>query len=189
MMKLNTVLLAVAVCTLPAFGAGYSFELKPENTRVQWTLGDVLHTVNGTFKLKSGQIDFEPATNKASGRVIVDATSGESGSGGRDKNMHNNVLESKKYPDAVFVPTGFDGTLAVPGTASIKIHGMLTLHGAPHEVTMDAQVTTTADKIQTKLTFEIPYVAWAMKDPSNFLLKVSKTVQMTIETSGVLQKR
>jgi hypothetical protein len=50
-------------------------------------------------------------------------------------------------------------------------------------------VTATADKIQTKLTFEIPYVAWAMKDPSNFLLKVSKTVQMTIETTGVLQKR
>jgi polyisoprenoid-binding protein YceI len=188
-MTLNTALLALATLASPAFGAGYGFDLKPDSAKVQWTLGDVLHTVNGTFKLKSGHIDFETDTNKASGQVTVDAASGQSGTAARDQRMHANVLESAKYPEAVFTPTGFDGKLAVPGTASVKVHGTLTLHGAPHEVTMDAQVTTTADRIQAKLTFEIPYVAWAMKDPSNFLLKVSKTVQMTIETSGSLQKR
>jgi polyisoprenoid-binding protein YceI len=187
-MKLRTALLALVTSVWPAFGAGYSFDLKPESTKVQWTLSDVLHTVNGTFKLKRGQIDFDPATNKASGQVVVDVTSGESGSSARDQRMHSNVLESAKYPDAVFTPARFDGTLAVPGTANIKIHGTLTLHGAPHDVTLDAQVTTTGDKIQAKLTFDIPYVAWAMKDPSNFLLKVSKTVQVSIETSEVLQK-
>lgn len=38
------------------------------------------------------------------------------------------------------------------------------------------------------LTFEIPYLAWGMKDPSNFLLKMNKTVQMSVETSGILSK-
>ena len=187
-MKITTALLALAVLTSPASAADYGFELKPENTKVLWTLGDVLHTVNGTFKIKRGKIDFDPDSNKASGQVVVDVTSGESGTEARDKRMHANVLESAKYPEAVFTPASFEGKLAVPGTADIRVHGTFTIHGAAHEVTMNAQVTTTADKIQSKITLEIPYVAWGMKDPSNFLLKVNKTVQMSIETSGGLQK-
>ena len=103
-MKLNTTLLALVTFALPAFGANYVFELKPASTKVQWTLGDVLHTVNGTFKLKRGQIEFDPETNKASGQVVVDVSSGESGSSARDQRMHSNVLESAKYPEAVFAP-------------------------------------------------------------------------------------
>jgi len=36
------------------------------------------------------------------------------------------------------------------------------------------------------MSFNLPYVAWGMKDPGNFLLKVSTSAQMTIETSGPL---
>jgi len=187
-MRITTALLALATLTLPALGASYSLDLKPEATKVQWTLTDPLHTVNGTFKLKRGTIDFDPETNKASGQVVVDVASGNSGSEARDHRMHANVLESAKYPEATFTPASFEGKLAVPGTANIKVHGTFTIHGAAHEVTMDAQVTAAADKIQTKITFDLPYVAWGMKDPSNFLLKVGKTVQMSIETSGAIQK-
>src|SRR5206468_824467 len=55
----------------------------PTRTTVAFTLGDVLHTVHGSFKLKSGVIHFDSSTGKASGSVVVDATSGESGSGAR----------------------------------------------------------------------------------------------------------
>lgn len=184
-----TSLFALAALAIPAFAADYSLELKPGNTKVQWTLGDVLHTVRGTFKLKQGEINFNTENGSASGRVVVDVASGESGSDARDSRMHSNVLESKKYPEAVFVPAHFDGTLSVPGTSTVKVQGTLTIHGAAHPVTMEVQATTTAEQIQAKMSFDIPYAAWGMKDPSTFLLKVNKAVQMSIEASGPLQKR
>ncbi len=81
------ILIALAVLTVPAFGAGYSVELTPENTKIKWTLGDVLHTVNGTFQLQRGKIDFDPETGKASGQVVVDVASGQSGNDARDRRM------------------------------------------------------------------------------------------------------
>ena len=183
------VLLNVAFLVSPVFGAAYSVDLKPDNTKIRWTLGDVLHTVSGTFNLERGTIDFDPETGKASGQLAVDVTSGNSGSEARDSRMHANVLESKKYPEATFVPNRIEGALAMPGTSSIKVYGSFTIHGAAHEVVMDAQVITTADQLRATLSFDIPYVAWGMKDPSNFLLKVNKTVKMSIDLSGPLQRR
>jgi hypothetical protein len=55
-------------------------------------------------------------------------------------------------------------------------------------MTMDVHTSGKAGLMRANMTFDIPYVAWGMKDPSNFLLKVSKTVRMTIETFGQLQK-
>jgi polyisoprenoid-binding protein YceI len=181
-------LLAIPVFVIPACAADFSFEMKPETTKVQWTLSDVLHTVHGTFKLKSGRIDFDTDTGKASGQVVVDVASGESGSEARDSRMHANVLETKKFPEAVFAPNRVEGTLALPGTSTVKVHGAFTIHGSTHEIAIDVQVTAAPDQLRTAMSFDIPYVAWGMKDPSNFVLKVNKTVQMSIEADGPLQR-
>lgn len=188
-MKFSLVIAALAASALPLFAGDYTLELKPDNTKVQFTLSDPLHTVHGTFSLKHGVIDFSTDTGKASGEVVVDVTSGASGSDARDSRMHANVLESKKYPEAVFVPDRIEGPLAIPGSSSVKMHGIFTIHGAPHEMTMNVQTAVTGDRLHANLVFDIPYVSWGMKDPSNFLLKVSKTVSMSIETEGPLQKR
>jgi polyisoprenoid-binding protein YceI len=134
---------------------------------------DAQHGVLQVFRFDSG---------KASEQVAVDTTSGNSGSDARDSRMHANVLESKKFPEAVFTPDRVDGALSVPGTSTVKVHGTFTIHGTPHEMTMDMQTSGTVDQVRASTTFDIPCVAWGMKDPSNFLLKVNKTVQMTIGT-------
>jgi polyisoprenoid-binding protein YceI len=185
--KIRSALLMVAAFAVPAFADDYSLELTPENTTVHWTLGDVLHTVNGTFLLKRGSIVFNTDTGKASGQVVVDAASGNSGNGSRDSRMHSSVLESKTFPEATFSARRIEGTLAVPGVSKVKLLGTFTIHGASHEIAMDIQATATADRIQTSMTFVIPYVAWGMKDPSNFLLKVDKTVRMSIDSTAALQ--
>lgn len=175
------VLLALAL-TFRLLAAEQSISLTPENTKIEWTLTDPLHTVHGSFLLKRGSLVFDTGTGKAAGEVVVDVRSGNSGSGARDSRMHANVLESAKYPEAVFRPDRIEGTLAPQGDSSLKVHGALQIHGSEHEVTMNAHMSAVAGQTDTVITFDIPYVSWGMKDPGNFLLKVGKTVQMTIHT-------
>jgi polyisoprenoid-binding protein YceI len=183
------VLVAFVALVLPALAADYTLDLRPESTKVEFTLTDPLHTVHGNFNLKRGEIEFNTDTGKASGQVIVDVASGNSGSDARDSRMHANVLESKKYPEAVFTPDHVEGSIAVPGASTVKVHGTFIIHGMPHEMTMDVHTSGNSDQMHATMAFEIPYVAWGMKDPSNFILKVGKSVHITIETSGPLQQR
>ena len=48
----------------------------PAKTMVNFTLGDILHTVHGVFDVKQGVVHFDSTTNKISGEILVDATSG-----------------------------------------------------------------------------------------------------------------
>ncbi|MDQ1473715.1 MAG: hypothetical protein QOJ99_5195 [Bryobacterales bacterium] len=172
---------------LPVFAAEHTLQLTPENTKIEWTLSDPIHTVHGSFKLKRGSITFDSDSGKAAGEIVVDVQSGESGSGVRDSRMHTKVLESSKYPEAVFTPDRMEGNLSMQGTSSLKLHGRLQIHGAEHEITTNIEVVASGGQMSTAITFGIPYVAWGMKDPSNFLLKVGKTVQMTIRTTATPQ--
>ena len=178
----------LAVLTLAlvfrAIATEYHVELVPENTKIRWTLGDMLHTVHGTFQLKCGDIRFDAATGKASGAVVVDATSGESGNGSRDSRMHKNVLESAKYMEISFAPDQMEGNVNVGGKSSLKLHGTMKIHGAAHEITAPTEVTIREGQLNADIKFDVPYVAWGMRDPSTFLLKVNKTVVIEIQTVG-----
>jgi polyisoprenoid-binding protein YceI len=180
---MKPILLFLAL-SVTAAAADYHLELAPQTTKINWTLGDVLHTVHGTFKLKSGDIHFDPESGKANGEVIVDVTTGDSGSAARDGRMHKNVLESAKYPEASFAPDRVEGKVEPAGTSSVKLHGTFKIHGAAHEITVPVQVTTRENRLTASLKFDLPYVAWGMKDPSTFILKVNKSVELEIEAAG-----
>ena len=94
-------------------------DLNPAQTEINFTLPDVLHTVHGTFQLKSGTVRFDPATGAASGAVIVDVTSGASGSPARDRKMHKEILESRRYPEAVFTPKRVEGRFVFRGSGGV----------------------------------------------------------------------
>lgn len=50
-------------------------QFDPATTKIDFILGDILHAVHGTFRLKSGEIRFDPTTGTASGALAVDAGS------------------------------------------------------------------------------------------------------------------
>ena len=53
--------------------------LDTTHCKVHYTVDSTLHTVHGTFNLKSGTVHFDPESGKAGGEIVVYATSGESG--------------------------------------------------------------------------------------------------------------
>ena len=50
------------MCSFTLAAAESTVELDPARTLITFTLGDVLHTVHGTFKLKHGSLKFDSAT-------------------------------------------------------------------------------------------------------------------------------
>src|SRR4029077_12866791 len=141
-------------------------QLDPSKTEIRFTLHDVLHTVHGTFKLKRGTIQLDSETGNASGEIVIDMASGMSGNGSRDHRMHKEILESQRYPEAVFTPDRVEGHIAPQGTSEVDAHGIFRIHGADHELTMHLQVQANGSQYIATTHFTIPYVQWGMKNPS-----------------------
>jgi len=171
------------VCAGFLLGADTVLELNPAKTEVGFSVGTTLHTVHGTFKLKRGNIRFDPETGKAAGEIVIDVASGESGSGSRDRRMQKEILESPKYPEAVFLPDRVEGKLA---SGEIDVHGIFRIHGGEHELTMHFQVKPDGGQFAATTRFTIPYIQWGMKNPSNFLLKVDDRVVVDVKADGIL---
>ena len=174
----------LVILTVAARAQNQQFQVDPQQTTINFTLGDVLHNVHGTFSLKQGTLQFDPSAGKISGQIVVDAKSGNSDNGMRDRKMHREVLESDRFPEIVFRPDRVDGTVSPQGKSSVQVHGTFSIHGADHEMIIPADVQTSPGHWTATLHFAVPYVKWGLKNPSNLFLKVSESVDIDITTSG-----
>src|SRR5271157_2102116 len=171
----------------PAVAQEAVLELDPVQTQVTFTLGDVLHTVHGTFKLKRGTVKFDPATGHAHGLAVVDATSGDSGSHARDHKMHKDILESAQYPEITFTPGQVQGRVLPQGDFQVQVPGTFTMHGAGHPLTLIVQAHLAGEQLTAETHFTIPYVSWGLKNPSTLFLRVNDTVDIAIRAAGQIK--
>ncbi|MFP3940641.1 MAG: YceI family protein [Thermoanaerobaculia bacterium] len=184
-------IVAGALCPGAALAAGEMlvFHLDPDETAVEFRLGATLHTVEGSLGTASGRIAFDPESGLAAGEVVIDLTAAETGVERRDRKMHEQVLETERFPEAVYrveridVP---DQSLEL-GRNDLQLHGTLEFHGATREVAVPTVATVEAGRVSATAWIEIPYVDWGLPDPSFFVLRVGKTVRVEIEASGRLE--
>jgi polyisoprenoid-binding protein YceI len=186
LVTLGCALLAFSLASTAVAQEGV-LELDPAQTQVNFTLGDVLHTVHGTFKLKRGTVKFDPATGHAGGLVVVDATSGDSGSHARDHKMHKDILESAQYPEITFTPQQVQGQIPPQGDFKVQVLGTFTLHGASHPLALVIQAHLAGQHLTADTQFTIPYESWGLKNPSTLFLRVSDTVDISIHTAGEIK--
>lgn len=182
----NHISMLLLVFSVAASAQPRTFELDPAQTKVSFTLGDVLHTVHGSFHLKHGRIQFDETTGEASGELVVDALSGESGNSSRDKKMHKEDLESAKYSEIVFTPQRIKGGVNADGKSQVTIDGMLALHGQSKPVTLTINIQLQDGAGSADTTFVVPYEQWGVKNPSTFILRVSDKVQIDVHAVGRL---
>jgi polyisoprenoid-binding protein YceI len=173
----------VAAASGPAPGASaVVLEFDPARTTVAFTLSGWPHDTHGTFKLKRGLVAVYPETGRMDGSITVDASSGKSGERLRDARMTGSILEAARFPDISFAPRQVENHGDPQGEFPVKISGLLMLHGAVHDFTVDARVSRGVHDATIRCSFVIPYVEWGLEDPSILMFTVAKEVRIDLTT-------
>jgi polyisoprenoid-binding protein YceI len=178
---------ALALAAISSAAQDAVFQMDPEHCSIKFTVDAVLHTVHGTFKVKHGALQLEPG-GRMSGEIVVDAASGDSGSGMRDRKMHQEVLESARYPEISFRPDRVEGAVTNPGKSTVRVHGIFSVHGTDREIMVPAELNTGGDHWTAAVHFTVPYEKWGMKNPSTLFLKVSDSVEIDLAAAGRVVK-
>ena len=163
-----------------------ALHLDPERSAVQFGFGATLHSVRGSLPVVSGVLRFDLATGRGTGDVVMDLTNAETGNTRRDRKMHRKILETGRFPRAVFHLERIDGALHRQGTSELQLHGLHDFHGATHRVSLPAVARVQGDRVTADGVLTIPYVQWGLDDPSIFLLRVGKEVKVQIKAVGRL---
>ena len=180
-------ILSLSLALAPAaFAQHQTFTVNPDASKVAFSLGGSGHHVEGSFHVQSGSIDFDQSAQTISGSVVVAAGSGNSGEPSRDKKMNTDVLDVTHFAEVSFVPSSYQGTVAASGDSTIQVTGVFTLHGTPHDLTVPMQIHIDGTTLTVRTHFTVPYVQWGLKDPSIFILKVAKAVDIDLTLEGRL---
>ncbi|HEV2133438.1 MAG TPA: YceI family protein [Terracidiphilus sp.] len=162
--------------------------VNPDASQVKMTLKTTHEIVNGTFHVQSGSIEFDRGTPKMSGLITVDAGSGKTGNGSRDKKMDKDVLKVKQFTTVSFEPKSYAGVIAGSGDSTIQVSGIFTLLGTPHEITVPVQMHLDGGSATAKAHFVVPYVQWGLKNPSFLIWKADNDVAIDLDLVGTLSR-
>jgi len=186
MWKEALVAAAVVLAPLGAAAEERVLTLHPEKTSVTFTVKATIHDVDGVIALDSGQIRFDPDTGAASGQVTLDLRRAETGNRLRDREMRQNVFETERFPLVVFRPSRMHGILLPSSVSDILLVGIVVMHGTEHAFRLPIKVRVDGESVSAETAFEIPYVAWGMRNPSLLLLRVAPAAAVTVKTEASL---
>ena len=157
----------------------------PASTQIRFKVGSMLRDVRGSFQFKGGALAVDPDSTLAQGELLVDATTGRTGNAARDKELQEDVLESKRYPSIFFHAEHLRGQIPkTDGSSDVIAEGMLNIHGADHPLQMKVHLVRVGNSLSATTHFTVPYVEWGMKNPRGSFLHLSKTAQVEVSAKG-----
>jgi polyisoprenoid-binding protein YceI len=160
----------------------------PQATQIHFKVGSLVRDVRGTFQFKGGALAIDPDSTLAQGELLVDATTGRTGNTAHDKQMQEEVLESKRYPSIFFHAEHLRGQVPkTDGSSDVIAEGMLNIHGADHPMQMKVHLVRVGNTLTATTHFSVPYVEWGMKNPRGTFVHLSKTVQVDVSAKGTIR--
>jgi polyisoprenoid-binding protein YceI len=171
---------------IPARNVEIHFD--PASTQIHFKVGSLLRDVRGTFQFKGGALAVDPDSTLAQGELLVDATTGRTGNAARDKEMQEEVLESKRYPSVFFHAEHLRGQVPkTDGSSDVIAEGMLNIHGADHPLQMKVHVVRVGNAVSATTHFTVPYVEWGMKNPRGTFSHLGRTAQVDVSAKGTIR--
>jgi polyisoprenoid-binding protein YceI len=160
----------------------------PQSTQIRFKVVSLLRDVRGTFQFKGGALAIDPDSTLAQGELLVDATTGRTGSEARDKELRDEVLETSRYPSILFHAEHLRGLMPKSdGSSDVIAEGMLTIHGADHPMQLKVHLVRVGNVLRATTRFSVPYVEWGMKNPHGTFLHLSKLVQVDVNAKGTIR--
>ncbi len=186
-------LAGVGSALLLALGAGSRAEpalltLDPEEGEIRFRLGATLHTVRGSLRLASGEVELDLERGAISGRVALDARSAQTGIAARDRRMHEEVLESDRFPEIVFLPRELRGLRRAGQVVEAEVAGVVRIRGLERDLVVPLRARfEQSGGAWIEGSFAVPYLRWGLRDVSSFLLRVEPEVQVSVKARASLR--
>ena len=102
--------------------------------------------------------------------------------------MKHDILEVQRYPEISFSPKSIEGLSGDAAISDATVTGLFAIHGQQHDISFPVHIERSATDVTANGTFVVPYVAWGMKDPSTFVLRVNKTVDISVHAVGHIRQ-
>jgi len=146
----------IAVETDAAGAAAMRFKVDADRSTVSVSVAEpaafIRGSATGTFRIIDGAASGDPANipGTAKVRVLIDATSYNSGNSSRDRSVTEKSLEADKFPTIGFESNSVVGIVMTnPREGTAIVTGFLTLHGEAHAMTMSVHATLDAAGVFT----------------------------------------
>lgn len=175
---------ALFLLAAPLAAKTLKFELDPGETVVEFGFSATLHKVSGRLAAKQGTIEIDLDSGAAKGWILLDASTAITGNRRRDRNMHEKILESLRFPDIVFSIDRVSGGVRPVGRSELQLHGTLEFHGTKRSFSLLAIANSDGHRVTATGSVNVPYLEWGLRNPSFFLLRVAKVVTVRIRAAG-----
>lgn len=139
----------------------------------------------------TGRVGIDPSGAVAEGsQIVVNLESLASDQGRRDQYVRTNILQTRQYPAAVFVPTevrGLPQPLPEEGTANVVIVGELTIRNVTRQTVWEGTVTFSPDGFQVSVRTAFTFADFDLTKP-RVALVLSVDDQIRLEADVKLRR-
>lgn len=164
---------------LASDGNQVSYRVREQLANRSFPTDAVGTTTSVTGKLALGA-DGQPVAGAS--QFSVDLTNLRSDSGGRDRYVRQNTLQTDQFPSAVFTPKavqGISSPLPTSGKVTFQLSGDLTIHGVTKPTTWDVTAEVNGQEITGAATTTFTFSDFGMQAPRAFVvLSVEDKIQL-----------
>lgn len=141
-----------------------------------------------TSEKVSGEFTLLPdGTFAPTSKIAVDLDGLESDNDLRDNTVKRSVLETRRFPQAVFVPTKAEGLkqpLSVSTEQSFKLVGQMTIRGVTKELAFDVKATPAASELRAsaQVAPAFQFATFGMTQPRVFsVISIKDEIRLDVE--------